>query len=97
MGEFNKDQGQDTQAGQQTDKPAFGQFDKQQGERGDQGQDEYSGADGGKAQTGQQNEFGQGQTGQQGGFDKGQTGTGQDDDQYSKDQFANEKGQGDDR
>ena len=28
MGDFNNDQGQDNQAGQQTDKPALGQFDK---------------------------------------------------------------------
>jgi len=36
MGEFNKDQGQADKAGQQTDKPAIGQFDKEQGGKVDQ-------------------------------------------------------------
>jgi hypothetical protein len=52
MGEFNKDQGQQSDQ-QQGEKPAFGQFDKQQGEKGEQGSQEFG-------QDKQQQEFGQG-------------------------------------
>ena len=43
MGEFNKDQGQQDQTGEQGGKPAFGQFDKEQGQQGQgqQGQQEF--------------------------------------------------------
>jgi len=40
MDEFKKDQGQQDQTGQQGGKPAFGQFDKEQGQ-GQQGQQEF--------------------------------------------------------
>jgi hypothetical protein len=36
MGEFNKDQSQQDQTGEQGGKPAFGQFDKEQGQQGQQ-------------------------------------------------------------
>jgi len=36
MDEFRKDQGQQDQTGQQGGKPAFGQFDKEQGQQGQQ-------------------------------------------------------------
>ena len=54
MNEFEKNQNEDTETGQQGEKPAFGQLDKEQGQ---QGQQEF-GQKGEQLETGQQ-EFGQ--------------------------------------
>ena len=93
MGEFNKDQGQGDQSGQQTDKPAFGQFDKEQGQQqdqefGQQGKEEFAGAEGGKEFGAEGGQTGMG--GKPGQQEQDEVGLQQGDNQYQ-----NEKNQGD--
>jgi hypothetical protein len=79
MNEFEKNQGTDEQTGEQGEKPAFGQFDKEQGQQDSQ---EFG-------QKGEQ--FDKTQQQEQGQQDFAEAGAGK---QQGDDQFRDEKDQG---